>query len=707
MLSYYIASINIEQVYHQVRAEQGVDEGYVEFPGMTLTDTFQLHEGDGTITEDFEGLAANNERAKAEKDSAITVIVMNPPYSAGQNSANDNNQNLAYPRLDERIADTYAAQSTGANKNSLYDSYFRALRWASDRIGERGVIAFISNSSFVDGNSADGVRLSLQEEFSQIFIYNLRGGIRGKMGDAAKREGGNIFPIMTGVAISVLIKDPAHTGIAEIFYAEAEDYATRQEKLDQIGAYGSIEGISGVDAFRPVTPNQHGDWISSRDERFATFQEIGNKTLKGKESTPAVFRQYSAGLQTNRDAWCCGFSADNIITNICKLITNYNEGIKKNEPDFDATKISWTRSLRRRYEQNKQLKQDNGYIRQCAYRPYIRQYLYWSSDLIEYTNQVPQFFPTEAHQNITLVLPAGPSAAQFSPIVYTLIPAVTPNGGNQMFALYIWEPLSPTSGSEPDLFADLATPSESRANGEATASSLDFSRPICDQIPVILDGYRRVDNVTDATLASYREHYGDAGITKEDIFFYVYALLHHPEYRERYEDDLKKMLPHIPRAAGFHTYASVGRELADLHVNYERVEPYPSVQEEASLHAPADPWERYRIGARKMHFPKLGRRDKDVTRLEYNDYVTLTGIPAEAQGYSISGRSPLEWIIDRYHVKTDKASGIVNDPNDFLREQGRPDAVVDLIKRLVTVSMRTQELLATLPKLTIPEGTQP
>ena len=237
----------------------------------------------------------------------------------------------------------------------------------------------------------------------------------------------------------------------------------------------------------------------------------------------------------------------------------------------------------------------------------------------------------------------------------------------------------------------------------ATASSLDFSRPIGDQIPVILEGYRRVDNVTDATLASYREHYGDAGITKEDIFFYVYALLHHPEYRERYEDDLKKMLPHIPRAAGFHTYASVGRELADLHVNYERVEPYPSVQEEASLHAPADPWERYRIGERKMRFPKLGRRDKDFTRLEYNDYVTLTGIPAEAQGYSISGRSPLEWIIDRYHVKTDKASGIVNDPNDFLREQGRPDAVVDLIKRLVTVSMRTQELLATLPKLEIPE----
>ena len=311
-------------------------------------------------------------------------------------------------------------------------------------------------------------------------------------------------------------------------------------------------------------------------------------------------------------------------------------------------------------------------------------------------------FPTPLHKNV-LIATEDDSRKELTALMTILLPDLHTLGTTQTFPLYTWEPLSPTSGGEPDLFADLATSSESQADEAATASSLDFSRPIGDQIPVILDGYRRVDNVTDATLASYREHYGDAGITKEDIFFYVYALLHHPEYRERYEDDLKKMLPHIPRAAGFHTYASVGRELADLHVNYERVEPYPSVQEEASLHAPADPWERYRIGERKMRFPKLGRRDKDFTRLEYNDYVTLTGIPAEAQGYSISGRSPLEWIIDRYHVKTDKASGIVNDPNDFLREQGRPDAVVDLIKRLVTVSMRTQELLATLPKLEIPE----
>lgn len=707
LLSYYIASINIEQVYHQVRAEQGVDEGYVEFPGMTLTDTFQLHEGDGTITEDFEGLAANNERAKAEKDSAITVIVMNPPYSSGQNSANDDNQNLAYPCLDERIAATYAAQSTGANKNSLYDSYFRALRWASDRIGERGVVAFVSNSSFVDGNSADGVRLSLQEEFSQIFIYDLKGNARTS-GERRRREGGNVFEegSRTGVAITVLVKDPSHSGTAEIFYVEAEDYATRQEKLDQIRSFRSIEGISGADAFRSITPNQHGDWISSRDERFVTFQEIGNKSLKGKEATPAIFRQYSNGLKTNRDAWCYNFSREAVASNMRRMIDNYNAAVEAGTTaeaiNTDSTQINWNRQLIRDLVSRKHHEFNADSIRSGIYRPFCAQSVYFAREMNDMIYQLPQFLPTAFHRNLTIAV-EDDSRKELTSLMTDLLPDLHTMGTTQTFPLYTWEPLSPTSGSEPDLFADLATASDSRADGVAKASSLDFSRPIGDQIPVILDGYRRVDNVTDATLASYREHYGDAGITKEDIFFYVYALLHHPEYRERYEDDLKKMLPHIPRAAGFHTYASVGRELADLHVNYERVEPYPSVQEEASLHAPADPWEHYRIGERKMRFPKLGRRDKDFTRLEYNDHVTLMGIPAEAQGYSISGRSPLEWIIDRYHVKTDKASGIVNDPNDFLREQGRPDAVVDLIKRLVTVSMRTQELLATLPPLEIPE----
>ena len=515
----------------------------------------------------------------------------------------------------------------------------------------------------------------------------------------------------TGVAITVLVKDPSYSGTAEIFYAEAEDYATRQEKLNQISAYGSIEGISGADAFRSITPSQHGDWISSRDERFATFQELGNKALKGKESTPALFRQFSRGLATSRDAWCYNFSREAVASNMRRMIDNYNAEVQAGTAaeaiNTDSTQINWNRQLIRDLVAHKLHNFDDSALRASMYRPFCAQSVYFAREMNDMIYQLPNLYPSPRHKNIAIIVKQPASPKPFGSLLSCQVPDLNFLGastGIQLYSLYTWKPLSSTSGSEPDLFADLATSSESISDGAAMASSLDFSRPIGDQIPVILDGYRRVDNVTDATLASYREHYGDAGITKEDIFFYVYALLHHPEYRERYADDLKKMLPHIPRAAGFHTYASVGRELADLHVNYERVEPYPSVQEEASLHAPADPWERYRIGERKMRFPKLGRRDKDFTRLEYNDYVTLTGIPAEAQGYSISGRSPLEWIIDRYHVKTDKASGIVNDPNDFLREQGCPDAVVDLIKRLVTVSMRTQQLLATLPPLEIPEG---
>ena len=454
----------------------------------------------------------------------------------------------------------------------------------------------------MDGNSTDGVRLSLQEEFSQILIYDLKGNARTS-GERRRREGGNVFEAgsRTGVAITVLVKDPSYSGTAEIFYAETEDYATRQEKLDQISTYGSIEGISGADAFRSITPNEHGDWISSRDERFTTFQEIGSKTLKGKEHTPAIFRQFSLGLATHRDPWCYNFSHDSVASNMQKMIGNYNAevdaGTTSSTKSNDSTRIAWGGDLPKDLDRSIHHKFDETRIRLAVYRPFCVQSLYFSDSMNERVYQLPQIFPTYRHSNLSLAISTD-YRKEFTPLLTDQLPDLSTVASAQVFSLYTWEPLSPSSGSEPDLFAGLATSSESRADGAATASSLEFSRPIGDQIPVILDGYRRVDNVTDATLASYREHYGDAGITKEDIFFYVYALLHHPEYRERYEDDLKKMLPHIPRAAGFHTYASVGRELADLHVNYERVEPYPSVQEEASLHAPADPWERYRIGER-------------------------------------------------------------------------------------------------------------
>ncbi len=706
LLSYYIASINIEQVYHQVRAEQGVDEGYVEFPGMTLTDTFQLHEDDGTMLEGFEGLAANNERARAEKAAPITVVIMNPPYSAGQKSANDNNQNLAYPRLDERIKDTYAAKSTGANKNSLYDSYFRALRWASDRIGQRGVIAFVSNNSFIDGNSADGVRLSLQEEFSRIFIYNLKGNQRTS-GERSQREGGKIFGSgsRTGVAITVLVKDPEYVGSAEIFYAEAEDYATRQEKLNQIQAYGSIAGINKAEAFSRIEPNEHGDWISIRDEQFVTFQEIGNKDFKGKESSPAIFRQFSNGLKTNRDAWCYGFSRDVVSNNMSRMISNYNAEVdaghtnetKTNDPKV----IAWGGNLPKDLNRSIHHKFKPEYIRDGLHRPFCSKSVYFARSMNERTYKLPKLFPTPAHPNLCITISTD-YRKEFTALATNLLPDLSAVATAQVFSLYTWEPISSASNHEPDLFSMDAEEETTQIDEAIYTSVLDFTRPIGEQIPVLLNGYRRVDNITDTTLAAYRAHYADTAITKEDIFFYVYALLHHPEYREHYEADLKKILPHIPKVEGFAHYADVGRKLAHLHVNYEQVEPWASVQEENSLHAPEDVWQRYQIGA-KMHFPELDSKKIDYTRLEYNEYVTLVGIPEQAQRYTISERSPLGWVIYCYWVEENYlGSGITKDPNDFLREQGRPDAVVDLIKRLVTVSMCTQELVASLPKLEIP-----
>ena len=307
---------------------------------------------------------------------------MNPPYSAGQKEENDKNKNLKYPRLDERIEETYVHRSGAGLMTKLYDSYFRALRWASDRIGKRGVIAFVSNSSFLDANSTDGVRLTLQDEFSQIFVYDLKGNQRTS-GERSRREGGKIFGSgsRTGVAITVLVKDPAHSGTAEVFYAEAEDYATRQEKLDQISAYGSIEGISGADAFRSITPNEHGDWISIRDERFVTFQEVGNKALKGKEATPATFRQFSLGLCTNRDVWCYNFSQHQVNSNMRNMIKNYNSevdtGATSDSLIPDSTRINWTRRLLRDLNSRKHHKFNSSAIRIGIYRPYCKQYVYF------------------------------------------------------------------------------------------------------------------------------------------------------------------------------------------------------------------------------------------------------------------------------------------------------------------------------------------
>ena len=703
LLSYYIASINIEQVYHQIRKEHGFDDEYQEFEGITLTDTFQLSED----TEQLAGLGdfqPNLDRVKRQRQAPIRVIVMNPPYSAGQKSANDNNQNLKYPTLDRRIEETYVKHSTGTNPNSLYDSYFRALRWASDRIGDEGVIAFVSNSSFIDGISANGVRMTLIEEFSDIYIYNLRGGINGKIGESARREGGNVFDIKTGVAITVLVKTKNHTGKARIHYAETEDKKPAREKLDTLRSQVSLAGTN----FTVITPNQHGDWINHRDERYLEYQPLGDNATKDKPETPAIFNLFSRGLATARDAWCYNFSESEVNSNMKRMIDNYNSqveaGLTSSNVDNNPTKVSWNRQLKEDVDKGLKHTFNEKATVQSIYRPFCKQFVYFDRTMNDMVYRLPKLFPTPAHMNLGISIPCGPSAQYFMPIVYSMIPALTPNGGNQVFSLYVWQ-RDPALDGALD-FSSLVTGGTDDAD---FSGKFDFTKPISQQIPEEIDGYRRVDNITDATLADYREHYRDETakrgeqITKEDIFFYVYALLHHPDYRERYEADLKKMLPRIPRVKDFWNYSLVGRELAELHVNYETIDPYPTVVEQWSENAPADNWARYRI-----HKPTWGKGEKaktnDLTRLVYNDYLTFTSIPQEANDYKIGGRSPLEWVLYRYRVTTHKDSGIVNDPNKYCEEIGSPAYIAELIPRLVTVSMRTQELLDALPEFVIEEA---
>lgn len=665
LLSYYIAAINIETVYGEVAKKHGLGAEYMPFNGIVLTDTFQLSESSHHLN--LPAFRANSERAERELEQDIRVIVMNPPYSVGQKKANDNNQNEKYPKLHERVAETYAKHSSSSNMRSLYDSYIRAIRWASDRVKDSGVIAFISNGSFIDGKTADGLRKCLVDEFSKLYVYNLRGDIRGRKGDSLKREGDNIFDIMTPVAICVLVKDPSHTGEAVLHYRDIGDYLSREEKLDIIDCEGSIARTE----WEVLIPNEAADWINQRDEKYDTYQPIGDTKTKGKPNTPGVFRLYSAGLQTNRDAWVYNFSAPAVEENVSFMVTNYNAQFETGLKDMDPTKIKWSSSLEKDYYQKRKLVYEAGKIRTSLYRPFCKQFVYFDSHLNHRTYQIPKLFPTPTHKNIAIMMPAGKSAEYFSVLMLDMIPALTPNGGNQVFPLYTYDPVVEDDGGF----------NLNLGGGE------------------VVDGYTRKENITDATLAAYRSTYGDEGIAKEDIFYYIYALLHHPEYREKYAADLKKMLPRIPLVKGFWEYSRVGRALAELHLSYESVEPYP-LDEMVSSPAPEDSEERFEFY--RVQIPPFGPK-KDKTRIKYNGHLTLEGIPEEAYEYQVNGRSALEWIIDRYQVKTDKDSLITNDPNDYCRAVNNPRYIVDLIKRLVTVSLETQKLVGTLPRFEVLE----
>ncbi|QGU04698.1 DEAD/DEAH box helicase [Corynebacterium comes] len=698
LLAYYVAAVNIESTYHALLGEKALREGtevvgYEPFDGIVLADTFQVYEDDDTL--DLDVFAQNNERLERQKNTPIHVIVGNPPYSVGQSSANDLNANIKYSSLDSRIEETYAAKSTATSQRTLYDSYLRAFRWATDRITDQGVVAFVSNGGWIDDNTADGVRLSLAEDYSDIYVFNLRGNMRKSNW---KEEGGQIFGAgsQATIAIFIGIKKKNSTG-CRIHYRDIGDYRTTEEKLDIVD-HSAIDTIE----WSEIIQNQHGDWINQRSDDFETWPVLGEKK---QAAVPRFFKNYSLGLATGRDSWCYAPTTGQVLAKINRLLKSYEDaraeftqwaatnGITKHKeaevndflrenPEFaHTTRISWNSNLKSDLASNRDYSDIEIPVIPSLYRPFTRQKVAFDRTVNARVYQLPSMFPTLAHDNIGFYVVNPGSAKPFSALATDLLPDLAMWGSNagQFFSRWTWEPVIAPAGE-----LDFGGNEETSISTPGTEGE-------------ILNGYRRVDNITDEILALYREALG-SDVTKDEIFYFVYGQLHDPGYREAYAADLKKMLPHIESPtdrARFEQLATAGRELMDLHIGYEDGEPWPV---DVQVKATADPedretWRVTKLKWKKVRDPETKKLVDDRTAMIYNGHVTIAGIPLEAEEYTLGSRSALAWIIDRYQVKKDKASGIVNDPNDWADEVGNPRYIVDLIGKVTRVAVETVHIV--------------
>ena len=681
LLAYYIAAINIENTFHEMMGEllpgtvlqEGEEVPYDSFEGICLTDTFQLGEIEGEVL--FSQMfPENSRRLEIQRRGPIRVIIGNPPYSVGQKSANDNAQNQSYTRLDSRIAHTYARQTKATNKNSLYDSYIKAFRWASDRLDKEngGIIGFVSNGSWIDGNAQDGFRKELEKEFSSIHVFNLRGNARTQ-GELRRKEAGNVFGhgSRTPISITLLVKNPqASEEKARIYYHDIGNYLKRAEKLEIIANFSSIHHPEMVSVWRQLKPNQAGDWINLRNEAFAQFIAIGDK--KDRKNKATYFNaNYSNGLKTQRDSWCYNSSQDLLRRNINATISFYNiqteilinssdKRDSKSILEFNESKISWTRALVWDAEKGKKYLQTDGSFQNALYRPFFKQNLYFSRGWNEMVYQIPKLFPTPQQENVVICVSGVGVTKPFSCIITDHIPDLELIGKSQCFPLYYYEQQEKQA---PGLFDQ---------GGESE--------------------YIRKEGVSDYIYEQALKRYGKE-VQKEDIFYYVYGLLHSPDYRKTFAHDLKKMLPRIPlvEARNFWKFSKAGRALADLHLHYESVPPHPDVQ------VIGDDTQSYSVA--KMRYPS--KTEKHT--IFYNQYIRLENIPEKAYQYVVNGKSAIEWIMERYQVKVDKKSGIKNDPNDWSTEVGNPRYILDLLLSVIHVSTQTVDIVTGLPRLAFGE----
>ena len=676
LLAYYIAAINIEAVYHGL---QGGD--YVPFEGICLTDTFQMYESDDLISH---YMPDNSERRKRQKAQDIRVIIGNPPYSTGQKNENDNAGNVSYPSLDGKIRTTYAARSKATLQRNLYDSYIRAIRWGSDRIGENGgVMAYVSGSAWIERSFADGMRKCLTDEFSNLYVFHLRGDIRKNMLSKGRAgEGGNVFGSgsMTGVAITLFVKNPNASEHGKVKLFDIGNNLGEKEKLSIIRELASIEGIG--DQWIPIEPDQHGDWTSQRDGSFDDFIRTGDK--KDKDAVK-IFDNFTQGVLTSRDVWCYNSSSLDLHANMQKTIAFYNHevtrfgasGLKSGARDTverNATQISWSRALLNDADRGKLINYVQSKIVISAYRPFTKQWSYFDRRFNEMVYLTERLFPVSDIKNLYIMVSGTGARSGFTALLCEDLPNFHTVDTGQCFPLKLFE--KPSASSADDLFAVADVP----------------------------EGFTVRDGITDAGLKHFQDAYPGETIAKEDLFYYVYGLLHSEDYRAKYADNLSKELPRIPRvktAADFWAFSRAGRELGDLHVNYETAEPYPVTIKQGDLRLAdiKNPEAFYRVT--KWAFGKAGK-EKDKTTVIYNANITMQNVPLEAYDYVVNGKPALEWVMERQVVKVDKDSGIENDANRYATETvGNPAYPLELFQRVITVSLRTMKIVRGLPKLEV------
>ncbi|HEY5331592.1 MAG TPA: type ISP restriction/modification enzyme [Acidobacteriaceae bacterium] len=627
LLPYYIASMNIEHAFMEKIGE------YKPFEGICLVDTFELSEFG---QQSFAFSDSNTARVVRQKKAPIFVVIGNPPYNVGQDNENDQNKNRRYKHWENRIKDTYTKDSKATLRNKLSDPYVKAFRWASDRIRNGGIIAYVTNNSYIDQIAFDGMRHHLARDFSKLYILDLNGNVRQNPRLSGTTH--NVFGIQVGVSISLLIKLPNHKGKGKIFHAEMPGDWKRGQKYNQLDSWKTAAGLK----WKTLKPDARNNWLTAGEQKdFAELMPLRSLAPE------ALFDTSSLGVSTNRDEWAYGFSKYAIKENVSKFIENlqierarYAAGRdkKKFAINADGTFLKWSETLIRKLKSNQPIGHfQPKKIQKAMYRPFCQTYIYLDSLLIDRPSQQRLIFPAVQPEmsNKTIWLKTGTEVA-FWGLATNAAHDLMPQGGSQSFPFFLYDE----------------------------------------------DGTNRRENITDWALAEFRTHYADKRINKWDIFHAIYAVLHHPEYRTRYAANLKRELPRIPFPPDFHTFAAAGKRLMELHIDYEK-------QPEYKLEQLEDPKAEVTFRVERM------KLSKDKTELTYNDFLKLRGIPAAAFDYRLGNRSALEWVIDQYRVSTDARSGIVNDPN----REDDPQYILRLIGQVITVSLETQTIIGGLPPL--------